>query len=455
MKQYSLQLVAPTTEPHVYEYIESVTIIPVTLLTLAALTPDRYDITIIDETVDPLTPRPCDIVAISVMYFTAEKAYRFADWYRARGIPVVMGGGHATLCPDEVREHCDALVVGEAEETWPELLSDFEKGCLKKEYREREKPDLAGLPPMPFHLIDKSRYDVKNIVQTSRGCSFGCDFCAIPPLNGRVSRHRPIPEVIEEIKQSLATSKGFADRTLLFSDDNIVNDPAYAKELFRALIPLNILWGSQCSLSIAYDDELLDLAARSGCQGLFIGFETTDQQALTGVHKRYDAASFAGHIRKIKSNGIIILGSFLFGLDEDSPDVFRKTVEFCMDNNIDLVNFHIVSPTPGTPFFERLDSEQRLLHHDWKYYQENVTYRPKGMSIRQLQDGQIWAYREYFRPRNIIRRVTHHWRSPFRFLAVVCTNLRFMRKMKQGIDHQIEFLKDYNSTHLGLTAQDD
>lgn len=231
---------------------------------------------------------------------------------------------------------------------------------------------------------------------------------------------------------------------LFFTDDNIVNDPGYAKALFKAITPLKIWWGSQCALSIAYDEELLDLAKKSGCIGLFIGFETSDQTALDKVHKKYNAASFSQHINKIKEKGILILGSFLFGLDQDTVDVFDSTLKFCINNGIDLVNFHIVSPTPGTPFFDQIKEEGRLLHENWTYYQENATYNPKNMTIKQLQQGQIKAYEEFFRPKNILKRLLSYWNKPILLGLTLYTNINFIRKMKFGIRYQQEFLKHYN-----------
>lgn len=454
-KRYNLHLLAPTTGPHVFEFVESLTMIPITHLTLASLTPDHYDITIQDETIEAIEPRHCDLVAISIMYFTAKKVYDLAKWYRERNIPVIMGGGHATLCPEEVRPHCDCLVIGEVDDTWRDILEDFERDELQPEYREIKKPDLAGLPLLPFHLIDRKKYEIKNIVQTGRGCSFGCDFCAIGPLNGRRRRHKPVEDVVKEIQHSIKDAHGIERRMLFFTDDNIANDLVYAKELFKAITPLKIWWGSQCALSIAYDDELLDLAKKSGCVGLFIGFETADQTALDKVHKDYDASSFTHYIKKIKDKGIIILGSFLFGLDQDQPDIFKKTVKFCMDNHIDLVNFHIVSPTPGTAFFDSLKTEGRLLHYDWTHYQENATYKPQGMTIEQLQQGQIWAYEEYFRPKNIIKRLLGYYRSPILFFMTLYTNITFRRKMKTGIKYQKDFLKHYNRDVLQLNCEKD
>ncbi len=450
MKRYRLHLVAPSTGPHVYEYVESVRMIPVTQLTLASLTPGHYDIKILDGTLGEIVPEPCDLAAISVIYFTSRQAYDLASWYRSRGIPVIMGGPHATLCPDEVRRHCDAVVIGEADEIWGEILADFERGRLAAEYRERGKPDLAKLPPIRHDWIDKRRYDLRTLVQTGRGCSFGCDFCAIPLLNGKRSRHKTVPQVVTEIEESLRTAGGRWHRLVLFSDDNIANDPAYAKELFRALIPLKIWWASQCSLSIAYDDELLDLAWRSGCRGLFIGFETPSQRALDEVHKGYDAARYAEYIRKIKERGIFILGSFIFGMDNQTRDAFRETVDFCQANGIDFVNFHIVSPAPGTPFFAKLKDEGRLLHEQWHYCQENVNFRPAGMSIRDLQEGQIWAYEEFFRPANILRRVARYRRSPIHLAIILIENLRFRKKMRSGVRFQRKFLEFYNRDILGM-----
>ena len=450
MKRYSLQLLAPATGAHVYEYVESVTMIPLTQLTLASLTPDHYDIRILDGALGEIVPGPCDLAAISVIYLTSHKAYELAAWYRSRGIPVVIGGPHATLCPDEVREHCDTLVIGEADELWGELLGDFERGELKREYREREKPDLTRLPLIRHDGVDKNRYDIRNLIQTSRGCSFACDFCAITPLSGRKSRHKSVSQVVAEIEESLKTVGGRWRRLVLFTDDNIVNDPRYARELFAAITPLKIWWGSQCSLSIAYDDELLDLAWRSGCRGLFIGFETPSQATLDGVHKKYDASRYGEYIRKIKDRGIFLLGSFLFGLDGDTRESFKKTVDFCLEHGVDFVNFHIVSPTPGTPFFARLRKEGRLLHEDWQYYQENVVFSPAGMSVRELQEGQIWAYEEYFRLANILRRSRRYLGSPLKMLLVMAENLRFARKMRSGTRHQREFLEFYNREILKL-----
>ncbi len=349
-----------------------------------------------------------------------------------------------------MRKHCDCLVIGEVDETWGDILQDFERGVLKSEYHETNKPDLAGLPPLPFHLIDRTKYEMKNLIQTGRGCSFGCDFCAIGPLNGRTKRHKPVEDVVKEIQHSIKGLHGMERKMLFFTDDNIVNDPDYAKELFKAITPLKIWWGSQCALSIAYDDELLDLAKKSGCIGLFIGFENSNQNALDNVHKDYDVDSFSRYIKKIKKKGIIILGSFLFGLDQDGPGIFTDTVQFCMDNHIDLVNFHIVSPTPGTVFFNKMDKAGRLLHHDWTYYQENATYIPKNMTIEELQQGQIWAYEDYFRPKNIIKRILKYWHSPVLFGLTLYTNLHFRKIMKHGIHHQKSFLKNYNKDFLKL-----
>lgn len=450
MGRYKLHFIAPTTGIHVYEFVESMTMIPITPLTLAALTPSNYDIRIIDETIEPIVPKPCDLAAISVMYFNVEKTYKLAQWYRERNIPVIMGGTHATLCPEEVMQHCDAVVVGEVDDIWKDILADFEKKQLKRIYRQSVPPDLTKTPIPRYDLIDKRKYNVQNLIQTGRGCSFGCDFCAIPLLNGRVSRHKTVAQVIAEIETSMQSSSGMMKRIIFFSDDNIVDDPAYARELFQALIPLKVLWASQCSLTIAYNDELLDLATRSGCIGLFIGFETASQDALNEVHKRYDAAKYVEYIRKIKARRIFILGSFLFGLDDHTPDVFKRTVDFCMDNNIDFVNFHLVGPTPGTPFFRKMEQEGRLLHREWKYYQENALYKPAKMTIRELQEGQLWAYEEYVKLGNIFRRVLRHgWPIGHLFVNVV-GNLRFRRKVLAGIRHQRAFLPYYNREVLKI-----
>lgn len=440
----------PATGPHVYEYVESVTMPPLTLLTLASLTPANYVVRIFDESIGPISPEPCDLAAISLIYFTAAKAYKLAEWYRSRNIPVVMGGPHATLYPDEVATHCDTIVIGEADELWPVILSDFEQGRMARVYKAESPPDLTRLPPLRYDAIDKTRYDIQNLIQTGRGCSFGCDFCAIPVLNGRTSRHKTVPQVIREIEDSLRLAGGLWKRLVLFSDDNLVNDPRFARELFEALIPLRIWWASQCSITIAQNDSLLDMAVRSGCRGLFIGFETPNQAALDGVHKAYSVESFERAIGKLRARGIFLLGSFLFGLDGDTSASFRAAVDFSIQNRLDFVNYHIVSPAPGTPFFRKLEASGRLLHRHWEYYQENAVFHPSGMSIQELQQGQIWAYQEFFSVRNILKRSFAYWPSVFRMLLIFFESIRFRRKMFSGIRHQERFLPRYNRDVMGL-----
>ena len=448
-RTYKLHLIMPATGPHVYEYVESVTMPPLTLLTLASLTPPNYDIRILDEAIEPVRPGPCDLAAISLIYFTAARAYRLADWYRSRNIPVVMGGPHATLCPGEVAGHCDALAIGEADELWPAILRDFEQGRMSRVYRAESPPDLTRLPPLRYDLIDKTRYDIQNLVQTGRGCPVGCDFCAIPALSGRAARHKTVPQVIREIEDSMRLARGFWRRLVVFSDDNLVSDQRFARELFEALIPLRIWWASQCSIAIALNDALLDLAVKSGCRGLFIGFETPNQAALDGVHKAYSAARFGEAISKLRARGVFLLGSFLFGLDGDTRDSFRDTVEFSLKNRLDFVNYHIVSPAPGTPFFRKLESEGRLLHRRWEHYQENAVFRPSGMTADELQQGQIWAYREFFRAGNIIRRALAYWPSGFRMLLVFFESLRVRRKIFSGIRSKERFLARSPGDEIG------
>ncbi len=450
MKNYNLQLIMPTHDEHVYEFVENYTAIPLTLLSLAALTPENYNIKIIDESVEKIKPSTCDLVAISVILFTAEKSYRIADWYRKRGIPVIMGGVHPTTCPKEVIKHCDAIVMGEAEEIWSEVLKDFENNKLKKIYKEKRKPSLANTPIPRYDLVDKSKYNLKNLIQTSRGCAFGCDFCMPTVFNGKMSRHKPVEKVIDEIKESLRNSKNIWKRLIMFTDDNIVNDFQYAKDLFKALMPLNIRWGSQCSISIAYDNELLELAYKSGCRVLFIGFETPNQKSLKEIKKDYNVKKFDYYIKKIKRKGILILGSFVFGFDNDNKDVFRKTMNFCMKNNIDFVNFHILGPTPGTPLFNKMEKEGRIIHKKWKYYQENPVFKPKNMSIKELEYGQIWCYEKYFKISNILKRTLKYITRPKWMIFVLIANISFKRKISSGIKHQKKFIKYYNKEILRI-----
>ena len=353
------------------------------LPTIAALTPSDWDVEIFDSRTAPVDFNS-EIDLVGITAFTAEipNAYKIADGFRNRGVKVVMGGIHVSALPEETLEHADSVVVGEAEKVWEELVHDFEEGALKSLYHSDELFEMNGMAIPRRDLLDRSIYTSFNSLQATRGCPFNCEYCAVTAFFGNKFRTRPIPDIIKEIK-------GFDTREFFFLDDNITGLPGHAKELFKALIPLKRIWGGQASIKIARDEELLSLYAKSGGRYVLIGFETLSEENLRKINKSWNSPdAYKEAIRKIHRAGINIIGSFIFGLDEDDTTVFKRTVDFVMENNIDAAQFHILTPFPGTRLFTAMEKEGRITDRDWsKYHTSEVIFRPKGMTADELQHG--------------------------------------------------------------------
>ena len=301
---------------------------------------------------------------------------------------------------EEALDHADAIVVGEGEYAWNDLLDDFLAGRMKKRYRAERLHDLAGLPRPRLDLLKPGAYSFPNVVETSRGCPNRCNYCAVTEFWGSKFRFRPVEEGVDEIK---ALPRG----DLLFIDDNLFGHSERSKELFRALIPLKRRWVGQGDLRLARDPELLDLASRSGCKWLFMGFETTSVENLRalGKAKLNRAPEYEQSISTIHRSGIKILGSFMFGLDNDGPDVFARTLDFCIDNRLECANFYILTPLPGTKLFDDMKERDRIEHFDWSRYDANhVVIRPAHMSKKELAEGYIRTYHAFYAMRSIARR---------------------------------------------------
>jgi len=377
------------------------------LTTLAALTSDDWEISIVDENVESLdfSALP-DLVAISIMTPLAKRGYKIADTYREKGVPIVLGGIHPTMMKDESKTHADAVVLGEAEDVWHQVLSDFKRGSLKSFYKSQNFCSLDRLHIAKRELLDKDAYFFINTIQTTRGCPLDCEFCSVTSFYGRTYRVRPVENVINEVG---SMERGY----VFFVDDNIVGKPSYAKELFSALIPLNIKWFSQASLSIVKDRELLDLAQKSGCKGLFIGFESLSQESLNAMGKSTNRVNeFNKAIKMIHDHGIGIQGSFIFGTDYDDQSVFSDVLRFIEKTHLEAVLFSILTPFPGTRIQEALLRENRIIHTDWEKYDMNhVVFRPKKMTPTQLQDGFEWAYKSLYGYWSIVKRLFPFTRS--------------------------------------------
>ncbi|UCD34661.1 MAG: B12-binding domain-containing radical SAM protein [Nitrospiraceae bacterium] len=394
------------------------------LPTLAALTPPDWDVEILDARTSPVDfSKKADLVGITAFTNEIPNAYEIADGFRARGVKVVMGGVHVSALPDEALQHADSVVSGEAELVWKDLLQDLEIGELKPLYRAGSLVEMSGMAIPRRDLLDRGMYSSFNSLQATRGCPYNCEYCAVTAFFGNRFRTRPVAETLREIE-------GFDTREFFFLDDNIIGQTRHAKELFSALIPLNRVWGGQASINLARNDELLSLYAQSGGKYAFIGFETLSEENLKKMNKSWNSPDAYGEaIRKIHKAGINIIGSFIFGIDEDDTSVFRRTVDFIMENSIDAAQFHILTPFPGTRLFDQMEKEGRITDRDWsKYHTSEVVFKPKNMTAEELQQGYWWAYRETYSLKSMLRRSL---RSPKNLAVRVGLNLSYYNKAKK------------------------
>ncbi len=365
-------LINPAYPESLHSNIKVLALPPLGLAVLASHTPDRYEVRIVDEAVERLDlDAGADLVGITCMTPLAPRAYELAARFRERGVPVVLGGIHASCLPEEAQRYADAVVVGEAEEVWPRVLADFDRGRLQKLYRADGPPDLTHAPAPRRDLL-RGKYFVQT-VQTSRGCPTNCHFCSVTAFNGARHRLRDLDRVVDEIQSIPA-------RRLFIVDDNIVGAGAKhvrrARELFDRLHGSGKEWAGQSCLDIVEHDGLLASARQSGCRALLIGFESLDAAALTAMRKpvnlRPSTRNYGDAIKKLHDHGIAIVGCFIFGSDTQDRDVFRRTVDFALEHQIDAVQLTLETPLPGTALYRQLAAEDRLLltdyPQDWKHY---------------------------------------------------------------------------------------
>lgn len=368
------------------------------LAVLAGATPNsEHEVRIIDENFEKIDPESdADIIAISIMTPSATRGYQIADMFKEKGKKVIIGGVHATVLPEEAKAHAHSVVIGEADHIWPKILDDIKNGKLKAFYRPEKISDLDTVPEPRLDLCS-GNYAKGDLIQVGRGCPFNCDFCSVSKIFGKKYRHKSIKRVVEEIL-NLKT------KHFWFVDDNIGVDAAFTKELFKKLTPLNVRWSSQASVAMVQDD-LLKLAAESGCTALFIGFESPDQQSLKSIHKPHVAKTYKGVVKKLHDYGIFVLGAFIFGFDNEDKTCFQKTIDFIQCCEIDLIQLSVLTPYPGTRLFEEMVQQKRMLHYDWsKYTCLNVVFKPKKMSAEELQNGLWYSLYEVYRPTRLVRR---------------------------------------------------
>jgi len=393
---------------------------PLTLTTLAALVPPELDVelTLIDEGIEEVPGQlEADLVGLTVITGTAPRAYELADAFRSRGTTVVLGGPHVTLIPEDAQPHADAIVVGYAEDTWPRLLRDFAAGRLGQRYDQGPDLSLANRPRPRRELLPRRRYLTNNVFEATRGCVHNCDFCVVPSAWGRKPYQKPVEDVVEDIRQHGA-------RKLIFVDLNLIADRDYAVRLFTALVPLRVQWYGLATVLLAEDSELLELAARSGCRGLLMGLESISPENLRASRKGFNSPEqYAQLVERLHEHGIALQGCFVFGLDGDDPDVFLKTARFAVEAKVDLPRFAIVTPFPNTGLYKRLEAEGRVLTRNWELYDgQHVVFRPRHMSVSELQEGTELAWKHAYSLGSIARRLRH---SPAPWPVRLATNFGY------------------------------
>ena len=399
---------------------------PLALLVLGALTPREHRVTVEDENVERLglDDRP-DLVGITVKVDTAARAWEIARTYRRRGVPVVFGGIHATVCPEENLAHCDALVVGEAEELWGQVLRDAAAGTLRRTYENEQPVDLARSPIPRWELTAGKNYLFSNTLCISRGCPWQCDFCySSSPHIPRGYRMKPIRRILAEIA-SLGT------RHVMFIDDNFLGDPDRTRALVQAMAPLGLTWHCAVSADVGRHEDILDLMAETGCKSLFIGFETINEANLSECHKRQNrVADYERTIARIHERGMMVNASLAFGFDGDRADVFERTLGWLTARQVETMTAHILTPYPGTRLYRRLLEEGRIIEAEAaRYNTSSVVFRPRGMTAGELEQGYRWMYEQFYSWRGILDRLPA---DPRRRSAYLMFNL-FYRKLGPAV----------------------
>jgi radical SAM superfamily enzyme YgiQ (UPF0313 family) len=400
-----MKLLLITASAHEIQQIRKTRVInfqQVTMPYLAALTPPHWEVEHIDEGQEKIDfDKKVDLVGITFHTPSAHYVYGIAAEFRSRGITVVMGGPHVSLVPDEAERHADAIFIGEAEDTWLEFLADFENKRIKKRYEQEHPSSLVDLPMARkdlFHRRDHSG----GIMFATRGCPNQCEFCALAIMYDCKFRKRPVEEVAREYSS-------FNGKVIIFWDDNLAADPHYAKELFRAITPYRKWWSSQTSIHAGWNDELLELAAQSGCKQLFLGLESVSQISLDHANKSFNKVEdYYKIIRRIHSYGISVQVGIIFGFDEDEPSIFGKTMDFLEAAGVQNATFNMLTPYPGTPLFKRLENEGRIMTYDWSKYngRRDIVFQPKNMTCDELLEGFNRVNRQFYSLQSIGKRLS-------------------------------------------------
>jgi len=374
----------------------------ITMPYLASRVPRSWEVTHVDEEAGDIDwKHDADVVGITFHTPSAFHAYDIAARFRSRGICVALGGPHVTLLPEEASRHADAIFIGEAEGLWEEFLQGFETGSYLRVYRQEGVPSLENLPEARKELFHR-RDHTRGVLFATRGCPSQCDFCTIAVMYRHKFRKRPVAEAAAEYAS-------FQGKVIIFWDDNIAGDIAYAKELFRAITPYRKWWSSQASIHAGRDDEFLEAAAKSGCKQLFLGLESLCQQSMAEVNKGFNRVKeYLSIIERIHSHGIAVQAGIVFGFDHDTPEIFKDTIDFLEEAGVQNATFNILTPFPGTPLFGKMEAEGRLLTRDWRKYnsRDDVVYQPKRMSAAELLTGYRYANERFYSLTSVAKRLS-------------------------------------------------
>ena len=421
--------------PNLGEGLPADAMTPLVFSILKARTPSDVATTLVDERVEPFRMVPTDLAAITVETFTARRGYEIAAMYRRAGVPVVIGGHHPSMLPDEALRHADAVVVGDAEGAWEGVLADARAGRLQPLYR--SAPGQGGRPVYDRSIFAGKRYAPISLVQVGRGCRFNCDFCSIHAFYGTYRDQRDPADVVAELRTLPPR------RLVFFVDDNLYGDRDGLERLLRALVPLRRRWCCQITIDVARDDALLDLMARAGCALALIGFESLDRESLAQMRKKWNhaAGSYEDVIRRFHARGIMIYGTFVFGYDADEAASFDRAAAFARAQGLCIANFNPLTPMPGTALFDRLRREGRLLRDGWwldsSYRYGDSIFEPRSMTAAELSEGPMRARRHFYGWPSILSRAARgilRWRDPRQVGTMLLGNWISRREIfrKQG-----------------------
>jgi radical SAM superfamily enzyme YgiQ (UPF0313 family) len=429
-------------------YIRSWQMEPLAPAVLAGLTPVGVDMRFYDDRLEAIPfDEATDVVAISIETYTARRAYQIATEYRQRGVTVVLGGFHATLCPDEASLYVDAVIIGEAEGQWETVIDDARHGTLQRFYRQEDRPDLS-LTRLDRGIFAGKRYLPITLIEAGRGCHFRCEFCAVQSYFDATQTRRPVDHILEEVEQTRKRGNFY-----FFVDDNITSNFDEAKELYRQLARNKIRWVSQASINAAHDEEFLDLISRSGCEGLLIGFESLERDTLRMMKKKFNTmgGGYEVALQNLDRYNIRLYSTFVFGYDNDTAKTFEDAVEFANRHRFYMAAFNHLTPFPGTPLYDRLEKEGKLLYDAWwmdpAYSYNKIPFKPALLEPEELQELCIKARARFYSVPSILRRFANPVNRSNAFMTRQYPLINFMMR------HEVYQRNDLPLGDEGWTGQ--